>query len=321
MPNPILPRRSVRADVDPLKSYFWAYGGTGQSKDLYVATAAATVANTTDETTLAGSGEGSLTLAADFFTAGRALQIQMRGQLGDTGTPTLNVKVKLGATVICETTATALSGVTDVEWLLDVLLTCRSAGAAGSFIGGGLLDYDDGNEVSLSSGTPVTVDTTGSLALDVTATWGAADALNTITCQEMLVRLVDPNTSEAQNSGSPDLGRVSILTFPGTLVVSSNPLRIYNKTGATQTIREVFLAVGTAPTGAAVIVDIHKNGTTIFTDQGNRPQVAAGDNTGTTTTIDVASWADGEYLTAHIDQVGSTVAGADLVVHIIHSLR
>lgn len=111
----------------------------------------------------------------------------------------------------------------------------------------------------------------------------------------------------------------AILTVEGTLSIVDNPLRIYNVTGAAKTISKVFLSVNTAPAGAAIIVDIHKGGTTIFTTQANRPQIAAGANTGYTTTIDVATWADGEYLTMHVDQVGSTTAGSNLIVHIVYS--
>lgn len=110
-----------------------------------------------------------------------------------------------------------------------------------------------------------------------------------------------------------------IFTAEGTIAVVTGALRIYNQMGVTKTVSEVFLSAGTAPTGAAIIVDIHKNGVTIFTTQSNRPQIAAGANTGNTTTIEVSSWADGEYFTMDIDQVGSTVAGANLTVHIVYS--
>lgn len=71
----------------------------------------------------------------------------------------------------------------------------------------------------------------------------------------------------------------------------------------------------TAPTGASVILDVNKNGTTIFTTQGNRPTIAAGSNGGTeVTNMDVTAVAAGQYLTVDFDQVGSTVAGADLVL-------
>lgn len=118
---------------------------------------------------------------------------------------------------------------------------------------------------------------------------------------------------------STGISRQTILTFAGDLEVCDNPLRIYNRLGVSQTISEIFLSVGTSPTGDDIVVDIHKNGTTILTNQINRPSITATNYTGSATTIDVPVWATGEYLTAHIDQVGSTVAGSDLVVHIIHS--
>ncbi len=84
------------------------------------------------------------------------------------------------------------------------------------------------------------------------------------------------------------------------------------------TIQKVFVSANTAPTGAAIIVDVNLNGTTIFTTQGNRPQIADGANTGESSSIDVTSFADGDYLQADIDQIGSVISGADLTVHVIY---
>jgi hypothetical protein len=119
--------------------------------------------------------------------------------------------------------------------------------------------------------------------------------------------------------GLPSIIREMIITFSGNLSISDNPMRIYNKLGAAQTISQIFLSVGTAPTNANIIVDIHKDGTTIFTNQAHRPEIADGTNTGYSTTIDVSAWADGSYLTAHVDQIGSGTPGSDLVVLIIYS--
>jgi len=110
--------------------------------------------------------------------------------------------------------------------------------------------------------------------------------------------------------------RFYTITIAGVLTVDPNPLRIYNLTGRTLVIKRVHLAVDTAPTGSAVIIDIHENGTTIFTTQGNRPQIADSANTGQSTTIDDASWADGNYIQAEVDQIGSTAAGEDLTITI-----
>ena len=85
----------------------------------------------------------------------------------------------------------------------------------------------------------------------------------------------------------------------------------------TETITEVRLVVKTAPTGAAIIVDVNKNGTTIFTTQTNRPQIAISATEGQSTTIEVSGLVKGDNLTIDIDQIGSTVAGADLTVEVI----
>ena len=108
----------------------------------------------------------------------------------------------------------------------------------------------------------------------------------------------------------------TLFSVEGSLEIEDNPLRIYNIAGVTRTIDKVFLAVGTAPTGSGIIVDIHKDGTTIFTDQDNRPTILDTEYTGFTTTIDEPSWVDGSYLTMHIDQIGTTISGSDLTVHI-----
>lgn len=104
----------------------------------------------------------------------------------------------------------------------------------------------------------------------------------------------------------------------GDVTLLTGTMRLYNDTGSTLTISTVRASVGTAPTGASLIVDIHKNGTTIFTTQANRPTIAVSTNTDTGTP-DVTSWPNGEYLTMDVDQIGSTVAGAQLVVQVTTS--
>jgi len=109
---------------------------------------------------------------------------------------------------------------------------------------------------------------------------------------------------------------VVFFSIEGVLLVEANPLRLYNTSGANRTISKIFLSVGTAPTGASILVDVHKDGTTIFTNQTHRPAIAAGDFTGYTVDIDVSAWADNSYLEVFVDQVGSGISGSDLVIHI-----
>jgi hypothetical protein len=91
---------------------------------------------------------------------------------------------------------------------------------------------------------------------------------------------------------------------------------MYNDTGRTLTIASVRASVGTAPTGASIIVDVNKNGTTIFGTQSARPTIAASGFTNKTTGHTVTTIADGDYFTVDVDQVGSSVAGANLTVQI-----
>lgn len=81
-------------------------------------------------------------------------------------------------------------------------------------------------------------------------------------------------------------------------------------------IIEVEAYVDTAPTGASIIVDVNIDGTTIFTTQSNRPEIAVSTKSDSSTTIDDASHTDGQILSVDIDQVGSTIIGSDLVVTI-----
>lgn len=83
---------------------------------------------------------------------------------------------------------------------------------------------------------------------------------------------------------------------------------------AAATILGVTAIVNTAPSGAAIIIDLNINGVTAYTTQANRPTIAAGANASTETVPDVTAIAAGDYLTVDIDQVGSTAAGADLTV-------
>jgi hypothetical protein len=82
----------------------------------------------------------------------------------------------------------------------------------------------------------------------------------------------------------------------------------------------VRLVVDAAPTGANLIVDVHTGtgtGTTIFTTQGNRPTITDGNKTAVSSAPDVTSIAEGDEFSVYIDQIGSTIAGADLTIEII----
>lgn len=112
-------------------------------------------------------------------------------------------------------------------------------------------------------------------------------------------------------------GIVFPFSYTGTLTAMTGVHRIYNDTGLTLPIRSVRASVGTAPTGAAIICDVLVDGTTIFSGGAGRPQIAVSTNTNKTVSMSTTTIADGSYFTVDIDQVGSTVPGADLTVQIL----
>lgn len=112
-------------------------------------------------------------------------------------------------------------------------------------------------------------------------------------------------------------GSGGLATFdqPGALVTGTGVGRLRFPFAAM--IVGVAATVDTAPTGAAIVVDVNKNGTTIFTTQAGRPSIPAAGFASQDAEPDIATVDAGEWLTCDIDQVGSSVAGSNLTV-IVH---
>lgn len=111
---------------------------------------------------------------------------------------------------------------------------------------------------------------------------------------------------------------LSAFSKTGQLTVSSGTVRLPIEDA--YTIIGTRLTVGTAPTGANLVIDVLKNGSTIYTTTSNRPTIIAGSSSGGPgATPDVNSLAAGDYLTVNILTVGSTIPGSDLAVSVIVS--
>ncbi|MCI0559884.1 MAG: hypothetical protein MN733_15445 [Nitrososphaera sp.] len=68
----------------------------------------------------------------------------------------------------------------------------------------------------------------------------------------------------------------------------------------------------TAPTGASLIIDLNRNGTSIF--GGTKLVIAAGTQSGSQSTFTLTTVAVNDRLTADIDQIGSTLPGQTVTV-------
>lgn len=107
-----------------------------------------------------------------------------------------------------------------------------------------------------------------------------------------------------------------VFTIVGTLVTGTSLTPILVAT-RTMTIVKAYANVKVAPTGASIIVDLNKNGSSIWgSTPANRLSVAAGATAGTQSSFDTTSLSEGDELTPDLDQVGSSVAGADITISV-----
>jgi hypothetical protein len=101
-------------------------------------------------------------------------------------------------------------------------------------------------------------------------------------------------------------------SFQGALKALNSGLRMTMPLAGT--ILSVVAAVGTVPTGQTIVVDVWKNGTSIFSTAPHRPTIQPGTHTSQTAAPDTSALVAGDYLSVNIVQVGTTATGNDLCV-------
>lgn len=149
---------------------------------MFAETGNASISNTTNETSLIGSGVGSTTIPANSLKVGQTITIRILGVQRTSGTPTFRVKVKLGGTTILDSGAQAQvsSAAADRVAYISCTLTVISTGASGTVIGQGqhIWGPSTASVGSLVTASAITVDTTAALAIDVTGQYGTASTNN-----------------------------------------------------------------------------------------------------------------------------------------------
>ena len=103
-----------------------------------------------------------------------------------------------------------------------------------------------------------------------------------------------------------------------TTALTTGAAKITFRMPHAMTLTSVRLSTTTAPTGAALIVNIKQGGTSIFS---TKPQIDAGATTSVgsavTPVISTSSLTDNAVITIDVDQIGSSTAGAGLKVWLI----
>lgn len=146
-----------------------------------------TVANTTTETSIISADVGSITIPANTLAEGATIAVKLCGYFSTTGSPTLTFKVKLGGVELLSDGISA-SGVTDQGVTLTAAITCRTTGAGGKVVASGQIDTENAYKGMVNK-TLEDISTTADNDLEVTVTWSALSASNTITSQIFTMKL------------------------------------------------------------------------------------------------------------------------------------
>jgi hypothetical protein len=167
--------------------------GSGVSKSVFSQTNTVTVANSNTETTILGTGTGSLTLPANYLVAGRTIKITLLGVISTDLTPTINVTASLGSTDVLTTGTVTTNTVSDSLVECVCYMTCKTAGATGTVYSQGYFRQDQGGITSypMANTTTATIDTTSSQTINITITWGTASAFNTITSTNCIIEALN----------------------------------------------------------------------------------------------------------------------------------
>ncbi len=191
---------SVRAECRRLGQPLPVAGGTafgGVENKLGLSASGSAVANSTSEASLL-TREMIRSLSTDYFAAiGQRFRFTAHGVLSTTGTPTIQFKFRmstayaspLAGNMICQSAAiTTGSGVANVPWWIDILGTVRATGQTGTVLAVGrlysqIVTATTGDTRILNNATPPTAvsqDLSVPQFIDLTATWGTANASNTL---------------------------------------------------------------------------------------------------------------------------------------------
>lgn len=156
-------------------------------RTLFTQTTSVTVANTVTETTLIGSGIGTVTLPANYGFSGKTLMFEGFGYHSATAAPTIRIRIYKGTTVLLDTGAQSSGNSTNALIQIRAQITWRSSTSVSAQ--GFYQEEGTGtpNNFQMVNTAPVTVNAT-SEALSITVQWGTASASNTITLSNLSIR-------------------------------------------------------------------------------------------------------------------------------------
>ena len=168
------------------------------SYGVYAQTALGTqITNTLIETSLVGTGVGTLTVPANAFQIGDSFTAKMCGNLSCANNDTIHIRVKSNGITIADAGVFQMKITTNKYFELTLDFTVSKIGGTGvaELLVNGQYAYNhnslgdlSGTNFALISNT--TFDTTIANALTITAQWGAAVPANSIQSQNFVLQKV-----------------------------------------------------------------------------------------------------------------------------------
>lgn len=157
----------------------------------FAQTSTVTIANTTTETTLVGSGVGSLIVAANSLSPASTLSCVAMGPHSASGSPTIRIRAYLNAIVILDTGVVTAGTSTNELWEFRGVMACRSTGISGTVMAEGFYLESAGSTkmFGMVNSSPITIDTTINQTFGVTVQWGTADPSNTISATNLTLQV------------------------------------------------------------------------------------------------------------------------------------
>jgi hypothetical protein len=153
-----------------------------------------TIANSATETNFATN----YSMAANSCQVGRTYQVVVRGVYGSAATaPSLRLRLKAGTTSLASTSLVATNAsLTDRQWTMTADFICISTGVSGTVEAQGNVTLATTANAAtvreMVNTATVTLDTTTAQTIQISAQFGTADPLNTITMRQLIIRPLDP---------------------------------------------------------------------------------------------------------------------------------
>ena len=141
------------------------------------------VSGTTVETSIIGSGAGTLSVPINGFRVGDSFNGKLNGHISCVGTAEIQIRVKANSVLLGDTGVIALDASTNKHWQLDLNFTIRSIGSVGSIVSYGSFGYIKNSGLNFEGSNFVTItplDTTILNTIDITVEWNTNNSGNSI---------------------------------------------------------------------------------------------------------------------------------------------